>query len=185
MQNEHNDKNRTLKLLQLFDFIDIARFTMEELPRYRHIPGMTPHPISDKKGHSYGKRRKKIIRLTEKDWYNNEQYLYAIDFFNFKYYWETHEVLEDLWKLEEDSILKLFLQGLIQISAAYLKWIQGLEEGRKKLSFKGLNKLEQVRISHTIFCGINLSRFIDEHKSFLKTDIHSTSIPPVIDLIKT
>ena len=185
MENDHTKKNRTEILLQKFNLLNIDRYTTEELPSYRHIPGMTPHPISDKNGHSYGKQKTNTPRLVENDWLNNNEYLYAIDLFNYKFYWETHETLEDLWKLETDSILKLFLQGLIQISAAYLKWIQGFDEGRKKLRLKGLQKLSQVQNTHTIYCGINLPRFIDETKSFLNSNIQNIAIPPVIDLIIT
>src|SRR5213594_3098862 len=42
----------------------------------------------------------------------------GIRLFNEEYFFEAHEVLEDLWKREHGKS-KLFLQGLIQICAAY------------------------------------------------------------------
>src|SRR5439155_21045813 len=42
----------------------------------------------------------------------------GIRLFNDEYFFEAHEVLEDVWK-QEYGEPRLFLQGLIQISAAY------------------------------------------------------------------
>ena len=183
MKNIQPELTRTKVLLQKFESLTIYRYTTIPLPRYRHVPGMTPHPISDKNGHSYGKRNENIQRIFESDWQSNELYLYAIDLFNYKYFWETHEALEDLWKIEDDSNTKLFLQGVIQISAAYVKWIEGIEEGAKKLSFKGLDKLLILKESQNTICGIDLPKFIHEHQTFLNTNLQKISIPPPIHLL--
>ena len=182
MKNIQPELTRTKVLLQKFESLTIYRYTTIPLPRYRHVPGMTPHPISDKNGHSYGKRNENIQRIFESDWQSNELYLYAIDLFNYKYFWETHEALEDLWKIEDDSNTKLFLQGVIQISAAYVKWVSGIDRGVEKLSLKGLHRLRSLKDSKTIFYGINLSKFIDEHETFLNSNVQRVSIPPSIQL---
>lgn len=180
MKNIQPEHNRAKVLLQKFESLTIHRYTTIPLPRYRHIPGLTPHPISDIHGHSYGKRNENVQRMLETDWQSNELYLYAIDLFNYKYFWETHEALEDLWKIEDEFNTRLFLQGVIQISAAYVKWIQGIEGGVEKLSMKGLHRLRSLKDSKTIFYGINLSKFIDEHEYFLSSQDQRVSIPPSI-----
>lgn len=183
MTGNNTNQNRINSVLQQFQSLSIQRYTAKDLPGYRHIPGMTPHPISDKNGHSYGKTNEISEPLSENNWQTNEFYLYAIDLFNYKYFWETHETLEDLWKLEENSNLKKFLQGIIQISAAYIKWIQGIDEGVKKLSFKAVNKLLIITESQNIFCGIDVQSFIDQNQRFLNDNLKKISIPPPIHLL--
>ncbi len=180
----NNDKERTSFLLRQFNSSTPKRYTTKALPSYRHIPGTTPHPVADINGHSFNRSKEITVRVSENNWKSNEFYLYAIDLFNSRFFWEAHEALEDLWRLEPNSILKNFLQGLIQLSAAYLKWLQGISEGQKKLSFKAFEKLLKVKDSKTTFCGIDLLMFIDKNREFLDISIVKNSLPPVIDLIE-
>lgn len=183
MTKLNNNQERINSLLQEFNKLNFKRYSSKPLPSYRHIPGMTPHPVSNVHGHSYNKPKENVIKISEDNWKNNEFYLYAIDLFNFKYFWEAHEALEDLWKLEPYSIMKIFLQGLIQISAADLQWIRSIYGGAKKLSTNGFDKLMKVQDSKTIMCGIELSRFINENRNFLQSNIDKIAFPPIIELI--
>ena len=184
MKNLINNQERINFLLQEFNKLNFKRYSSKPLPSYRHIPGMTPHPVSDVNGHSYNKPKEKIIQISENNWRNNEIFLYAIDLFNFKYFWEAHETLEDLWKIEKpDSLMKLFLQGIIQISAAYLQWIRSIYGGVNKLNTNGNEKLMKVQDSKTIMCGIDLSRLIIENQEFLKNNLDKNAFPPIIKLI--
>ena len=79
--------------------------------------------------------------------------------------------------------MKIFLQGLIQISAADLQWIRSIYGGAKKLSTNGFDKLMKVQDSKTIMCGIELSRFINENRNFLQSNIDKIAFPPIIELI--
>ena len=60
----------------------------------------------------------------------------GIRLFNEEYFFEAHEVLEDLWKRERGKS-KLFLQGLIQLCAAYHHFqngnLIGAERGAQKM----------------------------------------------------
>ena len=90
-------------------------------PPYRHIPGVTPHPIRDPRGHSYGVEEVHDAEpLPPEFWRQNEDYLYGVDLYNFAYWWEAHEAWEGLWHQAEGTY-RLFLQGLIQVSAAFIK----------------------------------------------------------------
>ena len=61
-------------------------------PPYRHIPGVTPHPIRDPRGHSYGiEEVHDVDPLPPELWQQNEDYLYGVDLYNFAYWWEAHE----------------------------------------------------------------------------------------------
>lgn len=190
-----NLKNGSLKLkidneqiksitekLNFFSTFKINRYSTIPLPIYRHIPGLTPHPIADPRGHSYGKHSQNVTRVSEENWKTNKDYLYSVDLFNFKYYWECHEHLEDLWKIEQDLNLKKFLQGIIQVSAAYIKWIQGVEEGMKKLHTKGLIKMKEVIISSPRLLGIDIAEFIEKNELFFNSQNKINSVPPTMEL---
>ncbi|MFQ5854504.1 MAG: GNAT family N-acetyltransferase [Anaerolineae bacterium] len=65
----------------------------------------------------------------------------GMDLYNAGEYWECHEVLEEVW-LEARPEDKLFLQGLIQASAAFHKYVvQKNAVGAVKLLNRALNKL--------------------------------------------
>lgn len=61
--------------------------------------------------------------------------------FNSQKYFETHEVLEEVW-LKTKGEKKIFLHGLIQIAAAFHHHTKGNPAGFRSLLEKGLKKLE-------------------------------------------
>lgn len=87
------------------------------LPTYRYIPGQSP---KDEKRQDISKC--KLEKLREINWKTNEAYLYGIDLFNNEFYFEAHEVWEELWfKTGRENPEGKFLKALIQISGARLK----------------------------------------------------------------
>jgi hypothetical protein len=66
-------------------------------------------------------------------------FLKAISYFNRRYYWETHEILEHLW-LEEVGSTKLFYQAVIQGAAALYHVLNSNPRGVMKLSGDSLAK---------------------------------------------
>jgi predicted metal-dependent hydrolase len=56
------------------------------------------------------------------DWRTNEDFLYAVDLFNHRFWWEAHEVFEALWHAAgRQSPAGHCLQTLIQCAAAHLQ----------------------------------------------------------------
>ncbi|MFQ5734518.1 MAG: DUF309 domain-containing protein [Planctomycetaceae bacterium] len=94
-----------------------------ELPDYTFVPGMDlPHPIRDPRGHSYGRKGRTSKPLTPDNWAENRNYLLAIDYFNFGYYWEAHDEFDRLLRASDaESLAGRFLKGLVKMSAAGLK----------------------------------------------------------------
>lgn len=94
-----------------------------ELPPYTYIPGTsTPHPIRDTRGHSYQRKNRPVKPLSPDNWFENRNYLMAIDLFNYGYYWEAHEEWERLWRVSgPDTTVGRFLKGLVKLSAAGVK----------------------------------------------------------------
>jgi hypothetical protein len=134
------------------------------LPPYRHVPGLSPHPTMDPAGHSYGHPEPQLEASPPEAWRSNEEYLFGVDLFNRRYYWEAHEAWESVWHTCDKARTQgLFLQGLIQLSAALLRWHMGSEAGTRKLHTAALEKLlVACRESPESYMGVPLALWLDE-----------------------
>jgi len=96
------------------------RFSNRPLPPYRFRKHETPHPTQDPDGHFRGKRPFRCPGLDASNWRDCEGYRFALDLFNYRYYWACHEVLEDLWQdLRPGAPVRHFLQAFIQCTVAH------------------------------------------------------------------
>lgn len=100
----------------------LRRYTSRELPAYRHIPGYSPHPVRDAAGHSFRRPEpQEVCPLGYGQWRECGDYLYGVDLFNHKFFWEAHEVWEPIWhEAGHDSAGGRFVQALIQMAAVML-----------------------------------------------------------------
>ncbi|HXG13346.1 MAG TPA: DUF309 domain-containing protein [Gemmataceae bacterium] len=99
-----------------------------DLPPYAHVPGRTPHPGSEPRGH--GAPPERIAPIDPDRWQACIPYLYGIDLFNHGYYWEAHEAWEALWHAcGRGGPIGNFLKGLIKLAAAGVKVRQGQPSG--------------------------------------------------------
>ena len=154
--------------------IGIKRYSDIDLPEFRYIPGR-------KLKEGGPARRAQLpdlpppVPLSAKSWQDSAHYLYAIDLFNYGYWWEAHEVLEGLWVLaRRETPMGIFLQGLIQISASLLKESQSLHKPALSLAAKGIPK---IRTKSGIFLGLKIESFLKETEAFLSGQNPS---PPLI-----
>ena len=113
------------------------RFTDRALPPYRHVPGQTPHPIRSPQGHSYrpdGEEEANLPDLNRTRGADCEEFLYGVDLFNQRYWWECHEVVEQFWHASGmGTPAGHVLQTIIQCAAAHLKFATGNSAGAMKL----------------------------------------------------
>jgi hypothetical protein len=65
----------------------------------------------------------------------------GIEDFNARRFFEAHEVWEEAW-LRAPEPQKTFLQGIIQVAAAFHHYARGNPEGAESLLGHGLRKLE-------------------------------------------
>ncbi len=145
------------------------RYSIKEFPSYRYIPGITPHPTEHVQGHSYGKKDADCQILTPEAWAKNEVYLYGIDLYNYVYWWESHEAFECLWKKSaDDKQTANFLQGLIKISAAFIKWYGKSRRGATYLCEGALEHLEGVRVQSEVYLGLDLKIHLKKLKKHFK-----------------
>lgn len=140
------------------------RYTDRPFPPYRFVPGKAPHPTRDPDGHSYNKQPEQLVSFKPGDWQSCQEYLYAIDLFNHEYWWESHEALEAVWVAAgRRTMTGLFIQGLIQIAVAHLKWFQGFNDVANHMASKGLEKMKGIK---DIYLGIDVEAFRSDVKAY-------------------
>lgn len=110
-------------------------------PSYAFIPGKNVHPNKEG-GHSFAQEEICSGKLG----LNNDDYLYAIDLINFKYYWEAHVYLEAIWNAHNRVGPEAdFCKALIKMSASVIKFELNSEtsaQGHLDRALEILNKLE-------------------------------------------
>ncbi len=87
----------------------------------------------------------------------------GIRLFNDGYYFEAHDLLEEVW-IERAGREKTFYQGLIQIASGFYKVAMQNQGGARSLVKKGLEKLRAVRDLAT---PLDLERLITEAEAAL------------------
>jgi hypothetical protein len=146
------------------------------------VPGLHPHPVRDRDGHSYGAAQQEIGAQRDWDpaaWRNLPDWLYGVDLFNAFYFWEAHETWERLWAVKpRHSRPALLLQGLIQGSAAMLKIHLRSVEGATRLSRQGLDKVARVAQSDRHFMGLDLDDTRDELEKYFRP-LEERTLPPL------
>ena len=120
------------------------------LPPYRYGIDPGPHPTRHPDGHSYrvgGAAGADLSSACARG-----RRLYAAGFF-----WEAHEAWEDAWReLPVDDPRRLFLQGLIQLTAARWKLARGEGRAARGLLGKAEERLARgVAGGGDVACGVH------------------------------
>ncbi len=78
-----------------------------------------------------------------------EEHLFAhgVALFNSRHFFEAHEAWEEIW-LHTEPPEKTFLQGLIQVTAAFHHHMKANPRGLKSLLHAGLTKLDGFPPNH-------------------------------------
>ena len=129
------------------------------LPAYRYLPGTM---AKDEDRSDLPKL--KFEDLPPQAWRKNEPYLYGIDLYHEGYFYEAHEVWEELWhRVGHHSPQGQFLKALIQLAAARLKLRMGEEKPARRL----VGTLQKILITlssstkEEFWMGIDLKKLID------------------------
>jgi predicted metal-dependent hydrolase len=86
-----------------------------------------------------------------------EAWLYGVDLFNTRYFWEAHEAWEKVWQTVPDgSRGREVVKGLIQIAAGLLKLHLGNEAAARRLAARGAERIEAAAAHHGTFRGLRL-----------------------------
>jgi len=136
------------------------RYSTRLFPIYRFVPGRSPHPRRDSKGHSCGQPERRPTLLPPGQWSQSDDYLYGVDLYNYAYWWECHEVFEGLWhEAGRHTEQGNFFQALIQLAAANLKVFMGSHRAARNLQRSGLLRLQRVPES---YMGIDVASLAEE-----------------------
>lgn len=106
----------------------------------------------------------------------NTYFLEGIHNFNSRKFWEAHESWETLWLVAE-SDLEQFLQGLIQVAAAYHHVQRGTYRGAPRLFAAGLRRLDAFPLVH---CGLDrtaVDTAARRHQAWLESGAHEPLDP--------
>jgi len=145
---------------------DWPRYSARAFPSYSFLPGKTPHPRRNPLGHSFGLPEPFPLHFNQNDWQASDDYLYAVDLYNFAYWWESHELFEGFWKTFGRATQEgIFFQALIQLAAANIKRVLGNEAAVKNLTHSGLKRLEKIP-RH--YMGVDIASFAECFKVWLK-----------------
>jgi predicted metal-dependent hydrolase len=82
-----------------------------------------------------------------------EYFVEGVERFNRKDFWDAHESWETIWLVAESDV-EQFLQGLIQLAAAYHHVKRGTIRGALRLFESGLRRLEPFPAG---FCDLDRS----------------------------
>ncbi len=148
-------------------------------PPYRHVPGVTPHPRTDPRGHSDAAPEPASGPLTRDNWATHPAYLLGADLFNHAYWWESHEQWEAAWRATSEETTRTYLQGLIQLAAALIKWYAGNPRGRRRLWRRSRQRLQSVAARHPVFLGADVVELVERAGSLLEAESAGDAQAPV------
>jgi uncharacterized protein len=151
------------------------RWTGGAFPRYRFIPGLSPHPRRDPRGHSWALPEPRVQAIDDATWPSCALYLRGVDLFNHAYWWESHEAFEALWRGSASPASDL-LQGLIQLAASEIKRFTPKPEAADALATKSLARLASVP---SRYLGIDVRALEAEVK---KRVAGTRALQPVLEL---
>ncbi len=124
-----------------------------EFPSYTYVPGQVPHPISDSQGHMFN-QDSRLRMLSE-----SEALQYGKHLFNHGFYWEAHEVWEQVWHMRgRNGPAADFVKGLIKLAAA----------GVKCLEANSIGVHRHARRAQALFLSLNSADFLQD---FAQTDL--------------
>ena len=150
----------------------LRRVEDRDLPPYRFVPGLNPHPFRHPDGHMFtdGSSPGENERDETTDWRHDTQYLYAADLFDHRYFWEAHEQWEVLWRFASPGgDTRAALQSLIQIAAAMLQHHMGSAKSARTLLGRAEARISPALLTErTVFQGIDLGRLIADCRACIE-----------------
>jgi uncharacterized protein len=78
---------------------------------------------------------------------DQKRFRQGVEQFNTRHFFEAHETWEEIW-LGSPEPEKTFLQGIIQIAAAFHHYTRGNTRGARTLLEAGLGRLEKFPATH-------------------------------------
>jgi predicted metal-dependent hydrolase len=105
----------------------------------------------------------------------SEPFRRGVELFNSGKFFESHELWEELW-LQAPEPEKTFLQGMIQLAAAYHHHGRGNMRGLRSLLAAGLAKLDDFPEAQG---GLELSKLRDDVRKWMDAGAGSQGLPQI------
>ncbi len=116
------------------------------LPAYRYIPGK-----GAKDEHRQDLPKFEMKDFSREHWKESEVYLYGLDLYQHQYFYEAHEVWEELWKhVGPKSEIGKFLQARILMAGAELKKMMSETKPALRMQKRAEEILKEL--AHEGFC---------------------------------
>jgi uncharacterized protein len=169
---------------------NVVRYTEIPLPLRRFLPGDAhDHSIPELLGAPGAPGEQNPHRLRPPDqWRNCTAYLYGCDLYNHGYWWEAHEIWEDLWhqaaRQPQPRLQHAFLQGLIQVAACAIKLEQHKSRGLAYLLTTSHRHLGRVidHVGDDHYMGLPLRTWRDSVQRYYAEATQHDERFPLIDL---
>lgn len=134
-------------------------------PPYIFTPGINAHPEKEG-GYMHGK---KLISepIDPLHPLQNQYFAYALDLFNYHYYWESHVYFEVLWNLHgRQGPIADFLKGMIKLGAAGVKFNLGQDEAANGHILRAQELLQEISLQQgdQILC-FSINEILNDLKS--------------------
>jgi hypothetical protein len=134
-------------------------------PPYSYVTGRFPHPIRDPAGHSFRQMPARPPCPAPEQWRDSQAFRYAVDLFNYGFYWESHEVWESLWHATgRYGTTADFLKALIKLAAAGVKAREGRPAGWRRHIARALELLadtqQRIPLDTRRYFGLDLGELI-------------------------
>ena len=166
-----------------------------DLPPYRYVRGLNPHPTRESEGHSYKVKTPPPVPFHEDNWLQCEPFVYGIDLYHQGYFWEAYHAWEELQKAaEKDSRESNFLQALMLNCTAMKRLYEHDARGIREKSQGARWRLSRLRSAgydgpkNRLF-GLDIAELIEQMKRFYspawwddeKSFVQLTGDPPRLE----
>jgi len=135
-----------------------VRYTSRPLPKHRYRPGHSTPP-------DRSPVTENLPDLNHARWQECEVYLFGLDLFNARFWWECHEVLEGLWHASgRHTPAGQALQAVIQCAAAHLKAADNASHVADRLHRYAVR---HARLAGECNLGVDLIRMLTDTHGYL------------------
>ncbi|MFZ9888984.1 MAG: DUF309 domain-containing protein, partial [Myxococcota bacterium] len=134
-------------------------------------------------GHFYGRPLRAAATSSHLAWMIDPLWLFGVDLFHHRYWWEAHEVWEPLWRAHDKALPPgVFLQGLMQCAAALLKVHEGNLPGVLALWGKAEVRLGQCAKVERELWGLRTDKTFRAFQRYFGSAVAAHRLPSLDDV---
>jgi hypothetical protein len=129
-------------------------------------------------GHFRGRVFEAPEPLSQLAWMVNPLWLFGVDLFNQRYFWEAHEVWEPLWKgLDKTEPPGMFLQALMQAAGGAIKAHAGDLDGVQAFWARSETRLVGLRGFPEPLWGLKTKKTLKQLEAFFRPAARGGELP--------